>query len=93
MAELAIDHLQQREGHWAIVDLSGKGVNGRVFRGVSSAGKPWGDGVTEKLAWHVVKEFATKTGLNLAAHDLRRWAACGKIAAPAHGFATLLATN
>jgi hypothetical protein len=24
---------------------------------VSSAGKSWGDGVTEKLVWHVVKEF------------------------------------
>ncbi len=31
---------------------------GRLFRRVSSAGKPWGDGVTEKLVWHVVKEFA-----------------------------------
>ena len=41
--------------------------SGRVFRRVSSPGKPWGDGVTEKLAWHVVKEFATKTGVaNLA---------------------------
>jgi hypothetical protein len=67
--------------------------NERVFRGVSSPGKPWGDGVTEKLAWHVVKEFATRTGLNLAPHDLRRCAACGIIGAPAHGFATLLATN
>ena len=112
MAELAIDHLQQREGHWAIVDLNGKGVTSG--RGLSRAlhvdrgcGNPqwkgfpwreqpwqaWGDGVTEKLAWHVVKEFATRTGLNLAPHDLRRCAACGIIAAPAHGFATLLATN
>ena len=29
LAELTFDHLQQREGHWAIVDLSGKaGCNG-----------------------------------------------------------------
>src|ERR1700674_3828798 len=73
VAELAVDHLQQREGHWAIVNLSGKGGHvrtvpvpdwvycelstwmeaggikgGRVFRRVSSAGKSWGDGVTEK---------------------------------------------
>jgi site-specific recombinase XerD len=43
---------------------------------VSSADKSWGEGVTEKLAWHVVKEFATKMGVNnLAPHDLRRtWA-------------------
>jgi integrase len=119
VAELANDHLQQREGHWAIVDLSGNGGHvrtvpvpdwvyrelstwteaagihsGRVFRRVSSASKPWGDGVTEKLAWHVVKEFATQTGVaNLAPHDLRRYAACGIIAAPAHGFATLLPAN
>jgi hypothetical protein len=50
-------------------------TTGRVFRRVSSAGKPWGEGVTEKLAWHIVKEFATKTGMNnLAPHDLRRYA-------------------
>ena len=66
-AELTLDHLQQREGHWAIVDLSGKaghvrtvpvpdwvhgqlsewtkaaGIEtGKVFRRVSSAGRPWG---------------------------------------------------
>ena len=98
VAELTTDHLRQREGHWAIVDLSGKGGHvrtvpvpdwvyselggwiesagirsGKVFRRGSSAGKPWGAGVTEKLAWHVVKEFAAKTGVrNLAPHDLRR---------------------
>jgi site-specific recombinase XerD len=47
--------------------------SGKVFRRVSSAAKAWGDGVTEKLAWRVVKEFAAKTGVsNLAPHDLRR---------------------
>jgi integrase len=47
--------------------------NGRVFRRVSSAGKSWGDGVTEKLARHVVKEFAAKTReASLAPYDLRR---------------------
>ena len=30
---------------------------GKLFRKVSSAGKPWGDGVTEKLVWHVVKRI------------------------------------
>jgi len=84
IAELMVDHLQQREGHWAIVELAGKGGHirtipvpdwvyralndwmvaagiqaGKLFRKVSSAGKPWGDGVTEKLVWHVVKEFAS----------------------------------
>jgi site-specific recombinase XerD len=109
VAELAVDHLQQREGHWAIVNLSGKGGHvrtvpvpdwvycelstwmeaagikgGRVFRRVSSAGKSWGDGVTEKLAWHIVKEFATKTGVaSLAPHDLRR--TCARLCRAAGG--------
>jgi site-specific recombinase XerD len=57
---------------------------GRVFRRVSSAGKSWGDGVTEKLAWHVVKEFATKTGVaSLAPHDLRR--TCARLCRAAGG--------
>ena len=41
---------------------------------MSSAGKPWGDGVTEKLAWQVVKEFAARIGNRLTPHDLRRFA-------------------
>ena len=31
VAELAVDHLQQREGHWAIVNLSGKGGHVRTL--------------------------------------------------------------
>ena len=30
MAELAVDHLQQREGQWAIANLSGKGGHVRT---------------------------------------------------------------
>lgn len=46
---------------------------GRLFRRVSSAGRAWGEGVTEKAVWHVVKEFAAKIGVTkLAPHDLRR---------------------
>jgi integrase len=109
VADLAIDHLQQREGHWAIVDLSGKGghvrtvpvpdwvygelstwieaagiQSGKLFRRVSSAGKLWGDGVTEKFAWHIVKEFAIKAGVaNLAPHDPRR--TCARLCRAAGG--------
>jgi site-specific recombinase XerD len=98
IAKLTFGHLQQREGHWAIVDLSGKaghvrtipvpdwvhgllnewtqaaGIDaGKLFRRVSSAGRAWGKAVTEKLVWHVVKEFAAKIGVaKLAPHDLRR---------------------
>ena len=98
LASLTVGHLQQREGHWAIVDLRGKGGHvrtipvpdwvhgllddwtraagisaGSLFRRVSSAGRVWGEAVTEKLVWHVVKEFAAKIGVSkLAPHDLRR---------------------
>jgi hypothetical protein len=54
------------------------GINtGSLFRRVRSAGRVWGEAVTEKLVWHVVKEFAAKVGVNkLAPHDLRRYAEC-----------------
>jgi site-specific recombinase XerD len=96
--ELNFSHLQQREQHWAIVDLVGKAghtrtvpmpdwvkqvlddwlkaaslTSGRVFRRVNRAGRVWGDGMTEKVVWHVVREFAKKAGIDkLAPHDLRR---------------------
>jgi site-specific recombinase XerD len=97
LAELTFGHPQQREGHWAIVDLSGKGGHvrtipvpdwvhgllddwtktagidaGKLFRRVSSAGRAWGVAVTEKVVWHVVKEFAARTGVKkLAPSNLR----------------------
>jgi site-specific recombinase XerD len=109
IAELTVDHLQQREEHWAIVDLVGKGGHirtipmpdwvhkllsdwraaadiqaGKLFRKVSSADKPWGDGVTEKLVWHVVKEFAPQIGNDrIAPHDLRR--TCARLCRAAGG--------
>ena len=79
---LTLDHLQQREEHWAIVDLMGKGGHvrtvpvpdwvkselevwlaaagidrGRLFRRVNKVGKAWGEGMTVKAVWHIVKEF------------------------------------
>jgi len=51
---------------------------------IATLRKPWGGRVTEKLAWHVVKEFAARTGVtNLAPHDLRR--ACARIFRAARG--------
>ena len=95
---LRLDHLQQREEHWAIVDLIGKGghvrtvpvpdwvrneVNdwlvaaaidrGKLFRRVNKVGRAWGEGITEKAVWHIVKESAKTVGIaKLAPHDLRR---------------------
>src|SRR5215467_91097 len=96
LADLDFRHLQQREEHWAVVDLVGKGGHirtvplpewvkrmldvwsmaaglsaGRVFRCVCRAGKPWGDGVTERVVWHIVKNCAKRAGIDkLAPHDL-----------------------
>jgi integrase len=95
-----LDHLQQREEHWAIVDLMGKrghvrtvpvpewvkselgvwlaaaGIDrGRLFRRVNKVGKTWGEGMTVKAVWHIVKESAKCIGVpKLAPHDLRRYA-------------------
>ena len=95
---LTLDAVQQREEHWAIVDLVGKAGHvrtvpvpdwvkreldewltaarvdrGKVFRRVNKVGKTWGDGITEKSVWHIVKEAARTTGVaKLAPHDLRR---------------------
>src|SRR6516225_3585350 len=102
-------HLQQREDHWAIVDLKGKGghlrtapmpdwvkkvldewlsaagiTSGRFFRRGNKAGKTWGEAMTEKVVWHVVREFARKAGIQrLAPHDLRR--SCARLCRSAGG--------
>ena len=95
LAMLTVGHLQEREGHWAIVNLHGKAGHvrtipvpdwvtslltdwttaaeikaGRLFRRVSSAGNVWGEAVTEKLVWHVVKEFANKIGVSKLASQI-----------------------
>ena len=89
---------QQREEHWAIVDLVGKAGHvrtvpvpdwvkreldgwlaaaavdrGKVFRRVNKVGRTWGDGMTEKSVWHIVKEAAKIIGVaKVSPHDLRR---------------------
>jgi site-specific recombinase XerD len=48
-------------------------AHGRLFRCVCRTGVTWGDEITEKVVWHVVKQYAASTGIsNLAPHDLRR---------------------
>ena len=97
-AAFEIGSLQQREEHWAIVDLVGKGGyvrtvpvpdwvrteldnwiaaaaidRGKLFRRVNKVGRTWGDGMTVKAVWHIVKESAKRIGVaKLAPHDLRR---------------------
>jgi hypothetical protein len=46
---------------------------GRLFRRVNKVGRAWGDGMTVKAVWHIVKESARSIGVSkLAPHDLRR---------------------
>ena len=54
--------------------MTGAGINGgTIFRRVSRLGKVWGDSITPKAIWHVVKAAAKRTGIkDLAPHDLRR---------------------
>jgi len=35
---------------------------GRLLRRVNKVGKAWGEAITEKAVWHVVKESATAIG-------------------------------
>ena len=107
--ELNFGHIQQREEHWAIVDLKGKAghirtipmpawvknvldqwlqagniTSGKLFRRVHKMGKPWGERLTEKAVWHVVREYATKASIDkLAPHDLRR--TCARLCHAAGG--------
>ncbi len=95
---LALESIQQREEHWVIADLVGKGghirtvpmpawvktavdawtraaglTHGRVFRAINKAGRVWGDGMTAKVLWDVVRRAAAGAGIErLAPHDLRR---------------------
>jgi len=46
---------------------------GRVFRAINKAGRIWGDGMSPKVLWDVVRAAAARAGIEkLAPHDLRR---------------------
>jgi integrase len=48
-------------------------TEGRIFRSINKAGKIWGDGMTPKVIWEIVKHAAQAAGIDkLAPHDLRR---------------------
>lgn len=48
-------------------------AHGKIFRCVCRKGVVWGTAITEKVVWHVVKEYAERLGISkLAPHDLRR---------------------
>jgi len=44
-----------------------KSEKDRVFRAINKAGKIWGDGMTAKVLWEIVKDAASRAGIeNLA---------------------------
>jgi integrase len=46
---------------------------GKLFRRVNKVGRTWGDGMTVKAVWHIVKESAKRIRVaKLSPHDLRR---------------------
>jgi integrase len=48
-------------------------TSGRLFRSINKNGVVWGEGLTEKVVWYVVKNFAKTVGIEkVAPHDLRR---------------------
>ena len=95
---LTLESIQQREEHWVIADLVGKGghvrtvpipiwvktaidawttaagiTDGVVFRAINKAGRIWGDGMSPKVLWDLVRSAAVRAGIErLAPHDLRR---------------------
>jgi len=57
---------------------------GKLFRRVCRRGAIWGSEITEKVVWHVVKEYAERLGVSkLAPHDLRR--SCARLCHEAGG--------
>lgn len=62
-------------------------TSGKLFRRVHKTGKAWGERLTEKAIWHVVREYAAKAGIDkLAPHDLRSYAESGLCRIKDEGF-------
>src|SRR5215468_6641670 len=82
---LRVESIQQREEHWVIADLIGKGghvrtvpiptwvkatvdawttaasiTGGTIFRAINKAGRVWGDGMSPKVLWDVVRVAAAR---------------------------------
>jgi integrase len=53
-------------------------THGTVFRAINKARRVWGDGMSPKVLWDVVRVAAARAGIaKLAPHDLRR--TCGSV--------------
>jgi integrase len=75
------DWVKQTIDDWLIA----AGIShGKVFRCVCRKGTVWGNRMTEKVVWHVVKQYAQQLGISkLAPHDLRR--SCARLCHGAGG--------
>jgi integrase len=48
-------------------------TEGALFRSINKTGRVWGNGMTPKVLWEIVREAAARAGIEkLAPHDLRR---------------------
>jgi integrase len=48
-------------------------TDGAVIRAINRAGRVWGDGMSPRVLWEVVRSAAVRAGIQkLAPHDLRR---------------------
>jgi site-specific recombinase XerD len=55
------------------LDHRGSISDGPIFRRVNRLDKVWGEAITPKAIWHIVKAAAVHGGIDtLAPHDLRR---------------------
>jgi len=96
-AGMTVEHIQQREGRWVIVDLVGKRnkvrsvpmpswakyaidaymvaavvTNGVLFRSMRKGGKVEDKAMSAQAIFDVVSEYASKLGVEVRPHDLRR---------------------
>ena len=58
--------------------LAGRIETGLVFRPINRGSKVWGQRITEKVVWQLLRQYASDVGLpGIAPHDLRR--TCAKL--------------
>src|SRR5205823_10368452 len=62
----------------------GQRCQGVLFRSINKTGQVWGSGMTPKVLWQVVREAASRVGIEkLAPQDLRR--TCARLCRVAGG--------